>query len=191
MRAILGPAAVWPVIDMPLVTKRRAPNAQRAWSNAAPAVWKGHGWDLETNHWRHPDRLSRLVLALALLYVWLVLWGAALTKAGRRAWVDRHNRRDLSLFRIGLDTLHRCFALEQAVPIPLPSLVASPGVRQLVLRSDLACPIRLAALVAQHKGTASLARLAVPLTNEPPGLRSPRQPRSRRAGCTATRRKWR
>jgi hypothetical protein len=84
---------------------------------------------LETTHLRHPDRLSRLVLALALLYVWLVLGGAALIKAGRRAWVDRHNRRDLSLFRIDLDTLQRCFALEQAVPIPLPSLVAGPGVR--------------------------------------------------------------
>ena len=103
--------------------------ARRMWIEELFGDWKGHGWELETTHLRHPDRLSRLVLALALLYVWLVLWGAALIKAGRRAWVDRHNRRDLSLFRIGLDTLQRCFALEQAVPIPLPSLVAGPGVR--------------------------------------------------------------
>ena len=91
--------------------------------------WKGHGWDVETTHLRHPARLSRLVLALALLYIWLVLWGARLIKAGRRAWVDRSDRRDLSLFRIGLDTLHRCFALVRDLPVPLPSLVAGPSVR--------------------------------------------------------------
>jgi hypothetical protein len=115
--------------NLPSARAARAAYARRMWIEALFGDWKGHGWDLETTHLRHPDRLSRLVLALALLYVWLVLWGAALIKAGRRAWVDRHNRRDLSLFRIGLDTLHRCFALEQAVPIPFPSLVAGPGVR--------------------------------------------------------------
>jgi hypothetical protein len=85
--------------------------------------WKDHGWDIESTHLRQPARLSRLVLALALLYIWLVLWGARLIKAGCRAWVDRADRRDLSLFRIGLDTLHRCFALARELPIPSPSLV--------------------------------------------------------------------
>ena len=91
--------------------------------------WKGHGWDIETTHLRHPARLSRLVLALGLLYIWLVLWGERLIKAGCRAWVDRSDRRDLSLFRIGLDTLHRCFALVRDLPIPTPSLVQGPSVR--------------------------------------------------------------
>jgi hypothetical protein len=91
--------------------------------------WKGHGWDVETTHLRHPDRLARLILALSLLYVWLVFYGARLITAGLRNWVDRTDRRDLSLFRIGLDTLQRCFTLCWPSLIPLPSLVGGPSVR--------------------------------------------------------------
>ena len=91
--------------------------------------WKRHGWDLESTHLRHPARLSRLVMALAWLYIWLVLWGERLIRAGCRTWVDRHDRRDLSLFRIAWDTLQRCFTLRHDLPIPTPSLVAGPSVR--------------------------------------------------------------
>jgi Transposase DDE domain len=103
--------------------------ARRMWIEEMFGDWKDHGWDIESTHLRHPDRLSRLVLALALLYIWLVLWGDDLIKAGCRAWVDRHDRRDLSLFRIGLDTLHRCLTLARKLPIPSPSLVGGAGVR--------------------------------------------------------------
>jgi hypothetical protein len=103
--------------------------ARRMWIEEMFGDWKDHGWDIESTHLRHPDRLSRLVLALALLYIWLVRWGAALIRAGHRAWVDRHDRRDLSLFRIGLDTLHRCFTLARKLPIPSPSLVGGVSVR--------------------------------------------------------------
>jgi hypothetical protein len=91
--------------------------------------WKGPGADIETTHLRHPARLSRLVWALALVYIWLVFGGQRLLKAGCRAWVDRSDRRDLSLFRFGLDMLHRGFALVRDLPLPLPSLVAGPSVR--------------------------------------------------------------
>lgn len=103
--------------------------ARRMWIEEMFGDWKAHGWDLETTHLRHPDRLSRLVLALALLYIWLVLGGEQLIKAGLRAEVDRSDRRDLSLFRIGLDTLQRCFTLERKLPIPFPSLVGAASVR--------------------------------------------------------------
>jgi hypothetical protein len=103
--------------------------ARRMWIEEMFGDWKGHGWDLETTHLRHPARLSRLVLALALLYIWLVLGGEQLIKAGLRAEVDRADRRDLSLFRIGLDTLQRCFTLERKLPIPFPSLVGAASVR--------------------------------------------------------------
>ena len=103
--------------------------ARRMWIEEMFGDWKDHGWDIESTHLRHPDRLSRLVLALALLYIWLLLWAANLIRAGHRAWVDRHDRRDLSLFRIGLDTLHRCFTLACKLPIPSPSLVGGSSVR--------------------------------------------------------------
>jgi hypothetical protein len=103
--------------------------ARRMWIEEMFGDWKGHGWDIETTHLRHPERLSRLVFALALLYVWLILAGERLIKAGWRAWVDRSDRRDLSLFRIGLDVLQRCFTLDRDLPIPSPSLVGAASVR--------------------------------------------------------------
>jgi DDE family transposase len=103
--------------------------ARRMWIEEMFGDWKGHGWDIETTHLRHPDRLSRLVFALAVLYIWLVLTGERLIKAGWRAWVDRTDRRDLSLFRIGWDVLQRCFTLDRDLPIPSPSLVGAASVR--------------------------------------------------------------
>jgi len=115
--------------NLPSAYRARQAYARRMWIEEMFGDWKAHGWDLESTHLRHPDRLSRLLLALALLYVWLVLWGTRLVKAGCRAWVDRHNRRDLSHFRIALDTLTRCFTLARQLPIPTPSLVGGQSVR--------------------------------------------------------------
>lgn len=64
---------------------------------------KGHGFDLEATHLRHFLRLSRLTLAVCYLYVWLVTLGSQVIKSGQRHLVDRRERRDLSLFRIGWD----------------------------------------------------------------------------------------
>ncbi len=110
-------------------TDTRRAYARRMWIEEMFGDWKGHGWDIETTHLRHPDRLSRLLLAVALLYIWLVLAGQRLIRAGWRAWVDRPDRRDLSLFRIGLDVLQRCFTLDRQLPIPFPSLVSAASVR--------------------------------------------------------------
>ena len=64
--------------------------------------FKGHGFDLEQTHLRHYARLSRLTLAVALLYSWLMDVGRKTIKNGLRDWVDRADRRDLSIFQIGL-----------------------------------------------------------------------------------------
>lgn len=59
---------------------------------------KTHGFDLEKTHLRHFMRLSRLTLAVALLYVWLVAFGSHIIKTSIRYLVDRADRRDLSIF---------------------------------------------------------------------------------------------
>jgi len=94
--------------------------AKRMWIEEMFGDLKRHGWDLEITHLRHPDRLSRLTFAVCLLYVWLVFYGQRVIKAGWRPLVDRAERRDLSVFRIGLDILQRCFALDMRPPVPLP-----------------------------------------------------------------------
>lgn len=115
--------------NLPDARTARQAYARRMWIEEMFGDWKGHGWDVESTHLRHPDRLSRLVLALCLLYVWLVLYGERVIRAGWRSWVDRRERRDLSIFRIGLDVLQRCITLARSLPVATPSLVGGPSVR--------------------------------------------------------------
>ena len=82
----------------------------RMWIEEMFADFKGHGFDLEASRLDHFLRLSRLTLAVALLYLWIVTFGSQTIKNGKRRLVDRSDRRDLSIFRIGLDMLHRCLA---------------------------------------------------------------------------------
>lgn len=56
---------------------------------------------------RHAPRLSRLTLAVAFLYVWLLSVGSQTIRAGLRHLVDRKDRRDLSIFQIGYRFIDR------------------------------------------------------------------------------------
>jgi uncharacterized BrkB/YihY/UPF0761 family membrane protein len=69
---------------------------------------KKHGFDLERTMLRRFERLSRLTLAVALLYVWLISVGTRTIRDGLRNMVDRNKRRDLSIFQIGLRFIDRC-----------------------------------------------------------------------------------
>lgn len=62
---------------------------------------KQHGFDLEASHLRHFLRLSRLTLAACLLYLWLVALGEHVITHPVTDEIDRTDRRDLSLFRLG------------------------------------------------------------------------------------------
>jgi hypothetical protein len=73
---------------------------------------KGNGFDLEYSALCHFLRLSRLTLAVVLLYVWFIAFGADLVKQNARSAVDRSNRRDLSLFRIAWDSLQRALLFD-------------------------------------------------------------------------------
>ena len=83
---------------------------RRMWIEEMFADFKGHGFDLESTRLRHFARLSRLTLAVAMLYVWLVENGARAIKRGQRRMVDRSDRRDYSVFRLGCNMLDRCLA---------------------------------------------------------------------------------
>jgi len=100
---------------------------KRMWIEEMFADFKGHGFDLESTHLRRFDRLSRLTLAVAMLYVWLVENGAQAIKGGQRRLVDRPDRRDYSVFRLGCNMLDRCLAQEtepftRLLPRSLPKL---------------------------------------------------------------------
>jgi hypothetical protein len=93
--------------------------ARRMWIEEMFGDMKRHGFDLESTMLRHADRLSRLTLAVSLLYVWLISTGTRTIQDGLRHLVDRKDRRDLSIFQIGLRFIDRqllnslpfCFSL--------------------------------------------------------------------------------
>ena len=81
---------------------------RRMWIEEMFGDMKKHGFDLELTMLRHFERLSRLTLAVALLYVWLISLGTRTIRDGLRNLVDRNERRDLSIFQIGLRFAERC-----------------------------------------------------------------------------------
>lgn len=81
--------------------------SRRMWIEEMFGDFKKHGFDLESTMLRHADRLSRLTLAVALLYVWSVSTGTIMIRNGLRHLVDRRDRRDLSVFQIGLRSIER------------------------------------------------------------------------------------
>jgi hypothetical protein len=82
--------------------------ARRPWIEEMFGDFKKHGFDLEKTKLCHFQRLSRLTLAVAILYVWLVSTGTRAIHSGKRHLVDRNDRRDLSIFQIGLRMIERC-----------------------------------------------------------------------------------
>ena len=83
---------------------------RRMWIEQMFGDFKRHGFDLEASHLHHFLRLSRLTLAVSLLYLELVAFGSQVIKSGQRHLVDRSDRRDFSIFRIGFNMLERCLA---------------------------------------------------------------------------------
>lgn len=108
--------AVWqPGEDDPWLLATNLPTARVAHRTYSRRMWleemfgdfKRHGFDLESTHLRHFQRLSRLTLLVALLYMWLVARGSQAIKAGQRHLIDRRDRRDLSIFQIGFRVIER------------------------------------------------------------------------------------
>jgi hypothetical protein len=81
---------------------------RRMWIEEMFGDMKKHGFNLEQTMLRHFQRLSRLTLAVAILYVWLVSVGTRTIRSGLRHLVDRSERRDLCIFQIGLRFIERC-----------------------------------------------------------------------------------
>lgn len=90
---------------------------RRMWIEEMFGDMKGHGFDLELSRFRTPDRLSRLTLAVCILYVWLVTIGEYVLKQGLSGEIDRKDRQDLSIFRLGWDWLERRFVFNDPFPI--------------------------------------------------------------------------
>jgi hypothetical protein len=95
----------------------------RVWIEETFGDLKDNGFDLEASRLHTVQHLQRLTLAVMLLYLDLLATGSRAIKNGQRHLVDRANRRDLSLFRIGLYLRERCLANETPFRIHLIPLL--------------------------------------------------------------------
>ncbi len=93
---------------------------------------KSGGFHLHTSHRSDPARLTRLLIASCLAYLWIVYLGVCAVRDGWLQRLHRQDRCDLSLFRLGLRLLARC--LKDGIPIPpgllVPALLPGLPVRR-------------------------------------------------------------
>jgi len=94
---------------------------RRMWIEEMFGDMKKHGFDLECSMLHTFLRLSRLTLAVAILYVWMIATGTRVIHQGQRHLVDRKDRRDLSIFQIGLRFIERRITNELFAPVSLCS----------------------------------------------------------------------
>lgn len=66
---------------------------------------KSRGFHIHKSHLADPARLSRLLIAACLAYIWMIVQGLHVLAEGMSALIDRGDRCDKSLFRVGLDWL--------------------------------------------------------------------------------------
>ena len=82
---------------------------------------KSRGFQIHKSHLNEPARLSRLLLASCLAYIWVVYLGVCALQDDWMHVLHRTDRCDLSLFRLGVRLLSRC--LSEDIPIPKGFLV--------------------------------------------------------------------
>jgi hypothetical protein len=101
------------VTSLPLPQEAQRWYRKRPWTEPLFGDLKGHGFDFQTSRLRHPDRLDRFMIAMALAYLWLCFLGSAALLTGLAKLVDRSDARQRSLFTIGRQWLNRLLKLDK------------------------------------------------------------------------------
>jgi len=76
---------------------------------------KSRGFHIHKSHLADPARLSRLLIAACLAYIWMITQGLRVITEGNSSLIDRTDRIDKSLFRLGLDWIK--YALKHCIEI--------------------------------------------------------------------------
>ena len=105
--------------NLPTLQEALKAYERRMWIEEMFGDLKDNGFDLESTHLRSVFKLHRLTFVVVLLFLELVASGSKIIKNGLRYLVDRADRRDLSLFRIGLYMRERYLANQKAFQLDL------------------------------------------------------------------------
>ncbi len=84
---------------------------------------KSRGFHIHKSYLANPARLSRLLIAACLAYLWMFTQGLRVIAENGLSLIDRTDRRDKSLFRLGLDWLK--YALKHSIDFQ-PTFYFSP-----------------------------------------------------------------
>ena len=83
----------------------------RPWIETLFGNQKSRGFNLARTHLTIPEQIDRLFLALAIATCMLLGLGTHIFITRQTKWVDRSDRRDLSLFQLGFRSLLRFLTL--------------------------------------------------------------------------------
>jgi hypothetical protein len=75
---------------------------------------KSRGFHIHKSHLSNPERISRLLVAACLAYIWMLSLGLFTLASGNHKLIDRTDRVDKSVFRLGLDWLK--YTLKKGLP---------------------------------------------------------------------------
>lgn len=78
---------------------------------------KSRGFNIQKSHLEDPQRLSRLLIASCLAYIWIVYLGSLCKTDGWQSIIHRKSRCDLSLFQLGFRLLEHF--MNEGLPIPV------------------------------------------------------------------------
>jgi hypothetical protein len=78
---------------------------------------KSRGFHVHKSHLADPTRLSRLLMAACLAYIWIIYLGALCEHDGWSSIIHRGDRCDLSLFQLGLRLLDHLLNEDHAIPV--------------------------------------------------------------------------
>jgi hypothetical protein len=77
---------------------------------------KSRGFNLQKSGLRDPERVSRLIIAAALAYIWMIYLGEFAMDKGWKKIIHRKDRCDLSLFTLGIRLLKYFLREGKALP---------------------------------------------------------------------------
>lgn len=89
----------------------------RFWIEPLFADYKGRGFRLGLSRLRDPERLSRLLLAASLAFLWSLSLGSHIFHSAQQRLVDRNDRSDRSFFQLGYRFIKRCWKLADEAEI--------------------------------------------------------------------------
>jgi hypothetical protein len=107
--------------NLPATPRTKALGKRRMWIETVFRDWQSGGFHLDQTGLEDRERLTRLLIVLALAYLWLVSIGRWVVKRGYRRLLDDGTARNwhFSLFQLGVGWLER----RHSYTLPLPVLL--------------------------------------------------------------------